>query len=183
MSWLRISDDFTDRQELLELGDVEAIAGWTYIRLLCWSAHHLSDGVLPVGVIRREDPSAIVALERIEYVVAQPDGSYSLPRFLADHHPSKADVLDLRDKRAAAGRSGAEVTNAARAAANAAANADRQMPQHGARQTRRPVSRIPSPVDPVSRLPSPRAPDGATDDDGVTTPDGRTNWDNVADHA
>ena len=34
MSWLRVSDDFTDRQEFAELGDVEAIAGWTYVRLL-----------------------------------------------------------------------------------------------------------------------------------------------------
>ncbi len=150
MSWLRISDDFTDRQELLELGEREAIAGWGYMRLLCWSAAHLSDGVIPVGIARREDPAAIAALEGIGYVIRRPDGGLDLPRFLTDHHLSRAAVLELRELRSEAGARGGKASARAKAEAKAQALAERKRRpgQANAQQNGNPVSRLPSPVDP-----------------------------------
>lgn len=156
MSWLRISDDFTDRQELLELGDREAIAGWTYLRLLCWSASHLSDGLVPVGAARREDPAGVDALVSIGYAKRRPDGGLDLPRFLTDHHLSRAAVLELREVRSEAGKAGAKASALAKAETKAQALAEANG-KHGAKQNGNPVSRIPSPVNPVSRIPLSRA--------------------------
>jgi hypothetical protein len=147
MSWLRISDDFTDRQELLELGDQEAIAGWTYMRLLCWSAAHLSDGLVPIGVARREDPAGVAALEGIGYVARRPDGGLDLPRFLTDHHLSRVAVLELREERARAGAKGGKASARAKAEARAQALAEANG-KHGAKQNGNPVSRLPSPENP-----------------------------------
>lgn len=155
MSWIRISDDFTDRQELLELGDREALAGWTYLRLMCWSASHLSDGIVPVGVARREDPQGLDALVSIEYVKRRDDGSLELPRFLTDHHLSRAAVLELRENRAEAGRRGGQASALARAEAKAQALAEANG-KHGVKQNGNPVSRLPYPVNPAS--PSPAVP-------------------------
>jgi len=150
MSWLRISDDFTDRQELLELGDQEATAGWTYMRLLCWSAAHLSDGLVPVGVARREDPAGVAALEGIGYIARRPDGGLDLPRFLTDHHLSRAAVLELREERSRAGAKGGKASARAKAEATAQALAERNRRngQANSKQNGNPVSRLPSPVNP-----------------------------------
>lgn len=159
MSWIRISDDFTDRQELLELGDREAIAGWTYMRLLCWSAGHLSDGVVPVGITRREDSAGIAALESIGYVQRRDDGGLDLPRFLTDHALSRAAVTELREARTEAGRRGGQASALAKAEAKAQALAEKNG-RHGqanGKQNGNPVSRLPVPVNPATLTPLSRA--------------------------
>jgi hypothetical protein len=177
MSWIRVSDDFTERQEFAELGDVEATAGWTYLRLMCWSASHLSDGFVPVGVVRREDAAGVAALERIGYVSRRPDGGVDLPRFLTDHALSRDAVLELREKRAEAGSRGGLASARARAEAKAQATAEangKHGAKHGVKQNGNPVSRIPSPgiPEPVSlssrarRAPGKR---GGSEIDGAVT--------------
>lgn len=155
MSWLRISDDFTDRQELLELGDREAVAGWTYLRLLCWAASHLSDGAIPVGVARREDPIGVEALESIGYLTREAGGALHLTRYLSEHGLSKEAVLGLREARSESGRRGglASAQAKAEAKAQASAEANGRYGQANAKQNGNPVSRIPSPVNPDTLVP------------------------------
>ncbi len=119
MSWIRLGDEFVDDPAINDLGNDEAIAGWTYIRLLSYSARHLTDGLLPTKVVDREDPVGVAGLLRVGLLEPAAD-RYFLPRFLADHHPSREEALRLRAARAQAGRKGAARTNATRAAASAA---------------------------------------------------------------
>jgi hypothetical protein len=162
VSWIRISDDFTDRAELLGLGDVEALAGWTYLRLLCWAGAHLSDGHVPVGIVRREDPTGLAALDSIGYVQRQADGSLSLPWFLVDHALSRDAVMALRAARSEAGKRGGQANAQAKAEARALALADEngREGQANARQDSHPGTRNPVTVSPSPGLPPNPPPSG-----------------------
>lgn len=173
MSWIRFDDTFTDDPAILALGELEARAGWTYMRLCSYAARHLTDGEIPVGVIRREDQDAIAALVTVQLLELRATGAGYLPRFLdqvdddgrtlvAGHHPPKAIVLQRREARAEAGRAGGL------AKAKASANHDLEHePQHllsngAGSAVPRPVSRLPVSRT-SSRPPHSRASDIADD--------------------
>lgn len=146
MPWIRIGDEFVDDPAIVDLGEDEAIAGWTYLRLVSYAARHLTDGYLPSKVVGREDPIGVACLLRSALLERVPD-RYFLPRFLTDHHPPREATLRLRAQRAEAGRRGARQTNSASAAASAASV---DAASSSARRTPRPV-----PSRPVSRYPHP----------------------------
>jgi len=143
MSWLRLSDDFVDDPAILELGDLEALAGWTYLRLVSYAARHLTDGEIPAGILRREDAPAIEALVRVGLLERRGAGAY-LPRFIDQvdengvvvalgHHPARAFVEQRRATRAKAGskggRASAHARDRARAGAGAQANSKQVLQQ------------------------------------------------------
>lgn len=62
MTWARLSDDFTDRPEILALS---LAAGWLHVEALVWCNKHLTDGHLPAAALGRlagkvTDPQAAV---------------------------------------------------------------------------------------------------------------------------
>jgi len=165
MSWLRFGDDFIDDPAVMDLGDDEPIAGWTYVRLVSYAAKHLTDGRIPAGKLRHEDATGVAALIRVGLVDRRDDGDGFLPRFLevrdsrdrvvGGHHPSRATVEDRRAKRAAAGQEGGHRSSEAKARAKAQATGEanaeatpKQVAEHHAKQNGHPVSRFPIPVDP-----------------------------------
>lgn len=124
MSWVRFGDELPDWPEILALGDDEAVGGWTYVRCVSYAGRHLTDGELPAGFLRREDPRGVTALVRVGLVEQRLDGSGFLPRFLevrdstgrvvSGHHPSRVDVEARRQRRAGAGKAGGIASGEAR---------------------------------------------------------------------
>lgn len=102
MTWLRLSDDFADRPEILAVG---APAAWLHTTALLYCARHLTDGHLTQAVARRlavdvGDPDQLArALIQAGLWQRTPTGYY-LPEYLA-HNPSRADVEALRTRKAA----------------------------------------------------------------------------------
>lgn len=167
MSWIRFSDTLVDEPCLLELGDLEPLAGWTYMRLVSYCAKHLTDGLVPVGMLRRENQVAITALFGTLLLEHRDDGAY-LPLFLdrvdddgnvtLGHHPSKEFIEDRRRARIDAGRLGgkaravalakARALALAKAGATAPAKANgKQTPKQTASKTV-PLSLVPGPSSP-----------------------------------
>lgn len=93
--WIRVEDEVADHPKLLAAGPV----GFTvWLRSICWSARHLTNGFLPADVVpsltagcNGFNPEKLVALNLWE----QRDGGYSIHDYL-EHQPSKEAVLRER---------------------------------------------------------------------------------------
>lgn len=118
MTWVSVSDDFTDHPKFRHLDD-DATALW--IRALAFANRHLTDGVVPAVVLRdlsrSKSPEKVAAkLCAASGITGKPlwskvEGGYQIHDF-HDYQPSARAVRTRRDdtsaKRAESGRKGAE---------------------------------------------------------------------------
>ncbi|MDP9692685.1 UNVERIFIED_ORG: hypothetical protein J2X79_000214 [Arthrobacter globiformis] len=80
MTWSRLSDDFTDRPEILALS---LAAGWLHVEAIVWCNKHLTDGQIPAAALGRlagkiPDPTAAVAELVTQGVWEAQDGGWQL---------------------------------------------------------------------------------------------------------
>lgn len=94
MTWTRLSDDFADRPDVLELSE-SAIA--THVRALVWCNKHLTDGRVPAGavaLVTRSQPDVIAEL--VDVGMWTPDGTAYLLDW-SDQEDAER-VVDRRDE-------------------------------------------------------------------------------------
>jgi len=118
MSWIKIDDNFYDHPKTMAAG---LAANGLLIRMLGYSARHLTDGVVPAVFVIAQDKTgrAIRALICANAVTAGADGSYTIHDYL-DYNPSKVEVLAGRKKRSDSALRNSKSGNSARwGAANA----------------------------------------------------------------
>ncbi len=112
MSWLRHDDDMLDHPKWIRAlrdGGAEALLTWW--RLCAWSSRRLTDGVIPVdmiGEVARVERSksklrALQVLVDVELCTRREDGAYVINDYL-ERNPSKAEVLEERERRSQAQR-------------------------------------------------------------------------------
>lgn len=109
MPWAQFDDHFPDSEPALTAG-VEACG--LHFLATCWSAAHLTDGVVPSIIVKRlmsgcldnqgaELVARLIAAELWE----QRGGSYYLTDFLGSNR-TRSKVLEDRERKAKAGRKG-----------------------------------------------------------------------------
>src|SRR5688572_10727414 len=104
MTWFKVDDSFYDHPKVFDAPDC-AVALWT--RAGTWSARNLTDGFVPAGMPARlcdDHDTAVRELVR-RGLWSRTQGGYRFHNW-SRYQPSKAEVEDLRAKRAAAGRKG-----------------------------------------------------------------------------
>jgi hypothetical protein len=106
VSFFAICDTFTDHPKAVKAGNA-ALGAWA--RMGSYSAHHLTDGVIPRAVCRRiASKSQIDRLTTAGLLEVQPDGDFMMHDYL-DYNPSKAQVVARKDAKSKAGAKGAEM--------------------------------------------------------------------------
>jgi len=96
MSWARIDDNLTFHPKVLAAGNA-AIGVW--IRMMAWSANHLTDGVVPGDIIRLisgRKGTHIVTLVNVGLVDQEGD-VFTIHDYL-DYNKSRAEILGKREK-------------------------------------------------------------------------------------
>lgn len=97
MVWVKIPDDFTEREEVQAIG-LEAMA--THLAALCYSNHNLTDGRIPETKARTlmasDDPRAVVRRLVEAGWWTETDSGYQLV-YLLDLQPSAAKVVEKRE--------------------------------------------------------------------------------------
>ena len=104
---------------------VEALSDRAFrvlIDLWCWCSRTLSDGVIPEAVWLKRTGTAKVRKELLASLVDVVDGEYVMHDYLA-HQRSRAQVEELKAKRAEAGRKGGRARAANQASGEASAQA------------------------------------------------------------
>ena len=104
VTWFKVDDSFYDHTKVFDAPDC-AVALWT--RAGSWSARNLTEGFVPTGMPARlcGDPDTAVADLLRRGLWLRASGGYRFHDW-EKYQPSKAQVEDLRAKRAAAGRKG-----------------------------------------------------------------------------
>lgn len=97
MAWLKVDDGTWSAPWAVMVGD-EALGVW--VRLSSYSAQHLTDGLVPAGIVAMIGASddVVAALEAQGVVERRETGSLFLPRYL-DENPSRAQVESDREQR------------------------------------------------------------------------------------
>lgn len=108
MGWVRISDDFYDHPGMVSLSlEAWGLFAWG----LAWSNRNLTDGELPINVVRRMDPSGSVCAELVAAGRWEEGDDLLVIHDYHDYQPSAAEVRarrsGLSQVRAEAGRKGA----------------------------------------------------------------------------
>ena len=103
MSWFCLDDKSAFHAKVVAVGN----AAWgSLVRMGAWSMDHLSDGVVPMAVVRLlATPKELAALLSVGFLSELKDG-YLIHDFL-DYNPSRAEVEALRATKQGAGRRGA----------------------------------------------------------------------------
>lgn len=140
-TYVRIHDGLPDHPKIAEVG---GMAAWLYVSSLCYSSRLLTDGIIPARMVARltdlPDVEALASrlLEANLWHRAQHDckdcpqglGDVYVIHDYLDHQRSAAEVRELSEKRAAAGRSGGKASGESRRAeAKAEANAKQVLQQ------------------------------------------------------
>jgi len=124
MSWVRFDDGFPDHPKIAALDELEPLCAWLTVKATAWCNRNLTDGRIPKPQVRRLvtfldrvkiDGKAVTADElaaRLCRGVGDQSGlwedrgdHYQIHDFL-EYQPSRAEALDRREKKAAAGRIG-----------------------------------------------------------------------------
>lgn len=144
-TYVRIHDGLPDHPKIAEVG---GMAAWLYVSGLCYSSRLLTDGIIPARMVARltdlPDVEALASrlLEANLWHRAQHDckdcpqgiGDVYIVHDYLDHQRSAAEVRELSEKRAAAGRSGGKASGESRRAeAKAEANAKQVLKQTGSK--------------------------------------------------
>jgi hypothetical protein len=102
MPWFRLEDSFYDNPKVSRAGNA-AIGLW--VRCATWSARHLTDGHIPVDIMRGFGrPTEAAKLETVGMWTLV-EGEYLIPDWL-EYNPSAAEVKRRRSDAAAAKRAG-----------------------------------------------------------------------------
>jgi hypothetical protein len=138
MTWVRIDDQFPDHPKVVAAGP---LAGWLAVCGLCYCNRNLTDGFIPRAVAHRLTSFEHIGIETggdgqtfavgddascewmaqvlVEHGIwREVAGGYAIHDY-GEYQLSKAEILELRSKKAAAGRAGGLATARARAAAKA----------------------------------------------------------------
>ena len=107
MTWVRIDDQFPDHPKIAAAGP---LAGWLHVCGLCYCNRNLTDGFIPDAVAGRlttfDDGCEPVILLLVEHGIwKKVAGGFAIHDYL-DFQLSKAEILELRSKKQAAGRAG-----------------------------------------------------------------------------
>lgn len=144
-TYVRIHDGLPDHPKIAEVG---GMAAWLYVSSLCYSSRLLTDGIVPARMVARltdlPDVEALASrlLEANLWHRAQHDckdcpqglGDVYVIHDYLDHQRSAAEVRELSEKRAAAGRSGGKASGESRRAeAKTEANAKQVLKQTGSK--------------------------------------------------
>lgn len=125
MTWFKVDDSFYDHPKVFDAPDC-AVALWT--RAGTWSARNLTDGFVPAGMPARlcDDPDTAVRELVRRGLWTRTSRGYQFHDW-SDYQPSKEKTLEVRSKRAAAGRRGgqARAANAKQNGSNGLASASR----------------------------------------------------------
>ena len=155
MTWFKVDDSFYDHPKVFDAPDC-ALALW--VRAGTWSARNLTNGFVPAGMPARlcDDPDTAVAdlLRRGLWLRAK-GGGYQFHDW-ADYQPTAAQVLELREKRAEAGRKGGLAKADKQTSSKSQASAS-----GGAKQNAAPTRPDPSPSSGSSRESNSRSVGGA----------------------
>lgn len=140
-TYVRIHDGIPDHPKIAEVG---GMAAWLYVSGLCYASRLLTDGIIPARMVARltdlPDVEALASrlLEAKLWHPAQHDckdcpqglGDVYVIHDYLDHQRSAAEVRELSEKRAAAGRNGGKASGETRRAeAKGKANAKQVLQQ------------------------------------------------------
>lgn len=141
MPWFTVDDSFPSHPKTLMVPRVSrltVIGLWTACGT--WSAHHLTDGLIPVDVVAEHGGKPAHARSLVLAALwhdqdstcthtpdhcpgVPPAGSFAFHDWL-DYQPSRLKVLAERDRKAAAGRAGGRASGRSRRSRNEAAASD-----------------------------------------------------------
>ena len=124
-TYVRLHDGLPDHPKIAEVGGE---AAWLYVVGLCYCSRQLTDGTIPVRLVARmtdlSKPEALASrlLEANLWHTASHDckdcpqgvGDVYVVHDYLDHQRSAADVRELSEKRAAAGRAGGKASGTTR---------------------------------------------------------------------
>lgn len=124
-TYVRLHDGLPDHPKIAEVGGE---AAWLYVSGLCYCSRQLTDGTIPVRLVARmtdlSKPEALASrlLEAKLWHPAEHDcpecpqgvGDVYVVHDYLDHQRSAADVRELSEKRAAAGRTGGKASGTSR---------------------------------------------------------------------
>jgi hypothetical protein len=104
MPWVKLDDNFDTHPKLVEVGPQ---AAWVFVRSLCYSNRHLTNGVISKAVARDlAGGRAKLVSALVSVGLWQLDaGGYRIHDYL-DYQPSREEILRVRETKAAAGRVG-----------------------------------------------------------------------------
>ncbi len=108
VSWVRLDDSFYTHEKRWMI-DLDGIGLWALC--LCYAAHKLTDGFVPEKFVRSNlpHPDRRGTLQSLldAGMLVQADGGFAITSYLS-FNPSREEVLERREKRANAGKLGAE---------------------------------------------------------------------------
>lgn len=113
-----------------KLDGLSAAAKWTLLELWCYCGQHLTDGFVRDAKWRQFGTATIRARLLERALAERVPGGYQMHDYL-DHQRSRAEVMDLKEKRAEAGRRSAEAR--AKARADAATRVEQVAEQNGSK--------------------------------------------------
>lgn len=130
MTWFKVDDSFHDHPKVFDAPDC-AVALWT--RAGTWSSRNLTDGFVPTGMPARlcDDPDTAVKELVRRGLWTRASGGYRFHDW-SDFQPSAKAVIELRAKRAAAGKRGGQAKAAKQNASKGLANASDVAKQNSA---------------------------------------------------
>jgi hypothetical protein len=158
MSWVRVDDNITFHRKVVHAGN-EAFGAW--MRMVAWSANHLTDGVIPhrIAMLIAEKEKVVETL--VAAGLLQRTGEDFLVHDYHDHNPTADDVKAKRraeSERKAAGRSGQGRDTSGRITADVRAESGRtnsgRPAGQNAESARNPAVRPPVPFPSPSPSPS-----------------------------
>jgi len=117
MTWVRIDDGFADHPKIIAAGPMALVA---QVRALCYCSRHLTDGRISEEAVKTIlSGLSVTADEMLQAKLWQKSNSgYRVHDYLA-YNPNRHDTLELRRKKAQAGRAGGQASALARAQASA----------------------------------------------------------------
>lgn len=104
-----------------KLDGLSPAAKWTLVEMWCHCGQHLTDGFVRDAIWRKTGSAAARRQLVDNHLAEQVDGGWQMHDYLG-HQRSRAEVLDLKAKRAAAGRKGGNAKASATANATEAAD-------------------------------------------------------------
>lgn len=139
MTWFKLDDSFYDHPKVFDAPDC-AVALWT--RAGCWSARNLTDGFVPAKLPARlcDDPDTAVGQLLDRGLWKRTRGGYVFHDWDV-YQPSRAEVQQLKQVRAEAGRRGGQAKAAKQNASNGLASA-----RPLAKQNSAPTRPVPDPT-------------------------------------
>lgn len=131
MTWFKVDDGFNTNPKTAMLSDA-ATALWT--RAGSWSCSQLTDGFIPRDMLpffRKTEETAIELVEAGLWEESEKGWNFHDWR---DYQPTRAEVLELREKRREAGRKGGRRSAATRWEADSDTSEDKQTPKQVLKQ-------------------------------------------------